>query len=56
MNYAHDKMNYSHETAPTEFLEANGISYAYRRFGVAHGTPIVLLQHFRGGLDNWGPS
>src|SRR5262252_3812717 len=48
-------MNYSHETAPTQFIEADGVRYAYRRFGMGDGTPIILLQHFRGGLDNWDP-
>ena len=48
-------MTYSHETAPTQFIEANGVRYAYRHFGLANGPPIVLLQHFRGGLDNWDP-
>ena len=34
---------------------ANGIDYAYRRVGA--GTPaLVLLQHFRGNLDNWDPA
>lgn len=46
---------YSHVTAPTQFVEANGIRYAYRRFGAETGTPLVFLQHFRGGLDNWDP-
>ena len=33
---------------------ANGIDYAYRDVG--EGTPpLVLLQHFRGNLDNWDP-
>ena len=45
----------THITAPTRFLEANGIHYAYRRFGSESGTPLVFLQHFRGGLDNWDP-
>ena len=38
---------------------ANGISYAYRDTGSADGTggvPLVLLQHFRGNLDNWDPA
>jgi pimeloyl-ACP methyl ester carboxylesterase len=48
-------MNYSHETAPTQFIEADGVRYAYRRFGMGDRAPIVLLQHFRGGLDNWDP-
>jgi pimeloyl-ACP methyl ester carboxylesterase len=34
---------------------ANGIDYAYREIG--EGTPpLVLLQHFRGNLDNWDPA
>jgi pimeloyl-ACP methyl ester carboxylesterase len=45
-------------TVPTLTVEAaNGITYAYRRFGAAdHGrAPLVFLQHFRGNLDNWDP-
>ena len=34
---------------------ANGVSYAYRRPGPASGRPLVLLQHFRGNLENWDP-
>lgn len=34
---------------------SNGISYAYRRLGRTGGRPLVLLQHFRGNLDNWDP-
>jgi pimeloyl-ACP methyl ester carboxylesterase len=34
---------------------ANGIGYAYRDTG-GDGTPLVLLQHFRGNLDNWDPA
>src|SRR6187399_2469187 len=34
---------------------ANGIDYAYRQVGKK--TPaLVLLQHFRGNLDNWDPA
>jgi pimeloyl-ACP methyl ester carboxylesterase len=34
---------------------ANGIDYTYRQVG--EGTPaLVLLQHFRGNLDNWDPA
>src|SRR5260370_22413223 len=45
----------THVTAPIGFVEADGIRYAYRRFGSESGTPLVFLQHFRGGLDNWDP-
>jgi pimeloyl-ACP methyl ester carboxylesterase len=33
----------------------NGIEYAYRDLG-ADDVPLVLLQHFRGNLDNWDPA
>ena len=33
----------------------NGIEYAYRDLG-ASDVPLVLLQHFRGNLDNWDPA
>jgi pimeloyl-ACP methyl ester carboxylesterase len=49
------RSGYSHVTAPTQFVTANGIRYAYRRFGVENGTPLVFLQHFRGGMDHWDP-
>jgi pimeloyl-ACP methyl ester carboxylesterase len=43
-------------TAPNRMVSAaNGIDYAYRQVG--EGTPaLVLLQHFRGNLDNWDPA
>jgi pimeloyl-ACP methyl ester carboxylesterase len=47
--------HHTHLTAPTRFVEANGVLYAYRRFGSESGAPLVFLQHFRGGLDNWDP-
>jgi pimeloyl-ACP methyl ester carboxylesterase len=34
---------------------ANGVDYAYRDTG-GSGVPLVLLQHFRGNLDNWDPA
>ena len=32
-----------------------GLSFAYRDTG-GDGRPVVLLQHFRGNLDNWDPA
>jgi pimeloyl-ACP methyl ester carboxylesterase len=46
----------SNTTAPTEILQANGQSYAYRRFGKGSGLPLIFLQHFTGTLDNWDPA
>src|SRR5690242_6505175 len=43
-------------TAPTRFGQADGTRFAYRRFGDPIGTPIVLLQHFMGNLDNYDPA
>jgi len=31
-------------------------TYAYRRFGVRTGRPLLCLQHFTGTLDNWDPA
>ena len=33
----------------------NAIEYAYRDLGRSD-LPLVLLQHFRGSLDNWDPA
>jgi pimeloyl-ACP methyl ester carboxylesterase len=33
----------------------NGIEYAYRDLGNGD-VPLVVLQHFRGNLDNWDPA
>jgi pimeloyl-ACP methyl ester carboxylesterase len=48
----------SNATAPTEFLQANAHTYAYRRFGNGNGfgLPLLCLQHFTGTLDNWDPA
>src|SRR4029077_347902 len=47
--------NYTHQTAPTQFVEANGIRFAYRRFGKTGGVPIVFNQHYLGTMDYWDP-
>ena len=46
----------SNTTAPTQILQVNGHSYAYRRFGNGSGLPLLCLQHFTGTLDNWDPA
>ena len=45
-----------HQTAPTEFIEAAGIRFAYRRFGAKSGVPLVFFQHFMGNLDDHDPA
>ncbi len=49
-------MIHTHQTAPTQFVEANGIRFAYRRFGKAGGVPIVFNQHYTGTMDYWDPA
>jgi pimeloyl-ACP methyl ester carboxylesterase len=46
----------SHQIAPTQRVEANGIRFAYRRFGKSNGVPLVLNQHFMGTMDHWDPA
>jgi pimeloyl-ACP methyl ester carboxylesterase len=42
--------------APTKVVTAaDGAAYAYRDVG-SGAVPLVLLQHFRGNLDNWDPA
>ena len=48
--------DYTHQTAPTQFVEANGIRFAYRRFGKPDGIPLVFNQHFTGTMDHWDPA
>jgi hypothetical protein len=46
---------HTHETAPTRYVEADGIRFAYRRFGGGEGLPLLFCQHFTGTMDNWDP-
>jgi pimeloyl-ACP methyl ester carboxylesterase len=43
------------ELANLSVKTAEGMSIAYRDTG-GGGTPVLLLQHFRGNLDNWDPA
>src|SRR5262245_14725655 len=47
---------HTHQTAPTQFVEANGARFAYRRFGKTGGVPLVFNQHFMGTMDHWDPA
>jgi len=48
--------DYTHETVPTDFIAADTIRYAYRRFGKAGKTPLLLLGYFNSNLDAWDPA
>lgn len=47
----------THQTAETQFIEVDGATFTYRRWGNSdtQQPPLFFLQHFRGGLDNWDP-
>jgi pimeloyl-ACP methyl ester carboxylesterase len=47
---------YTHETVPTLFVEADGMRYAYRRFGRAGAIPMLFLGYFNSNMDAWDPA
>ena len=49
-------MLHSHQTAPTRFVEVEGVRFAYRRFGKSGGAPLVFNIHFTGTMDHWDPA
>jgi pimeloyl-ACP methyl ester carboxylesterase len=48
--------NYTHETVSTQFVEADGVRYAYRRFGQTGKVPLLLLEYFNSNMDGWDPA
>jgi pimeloyl-ACP methyl ester carboxylesterase len=56
MMHARRDMVHTHQTAPTQFVDAAGVRFAYRRFGKSGGVPLVFNQHFTGTMDHWDPA
>ena len=48
--------NYTHSTAPTQFVDAAGVRFAYRRFGAKIDIPLLFFMHFTGTMDHWDPA
>ena len=48
--------NYTHDTVPTQYVENEGIRYAYRRFGKPGSVPLLFLEYFNSNMDGWDPS
>jgi pimeloyl-ACP methyl ester carboxylesterase len=48
--------NQTHEAAPTQFVQAGGNCYAYRRFGKAGAVPLLFLEYFNSNMDGWDPA
>lgn len=42
-------------TAPTQYVEAGKVRFAYRDLGPRDGVPVVFLHHFTAVLDDWDP-
>jgi pimeloyl-ACP methyl ester carboxylesterase len=47
---------FTHDTAPTRYVESGGTRFAYRRFGSPGRPPLVFFQHFMGTLDDHDPA
>jgi pimeloyl-ACP methyl ester carboxylesterase len=41
--------------APTQTIDAGGVTFAYRELGPSTGAPVVFLTHLGAVLDNWDP-
>ena len=48
-------LNYTYATVPTQFVDANGIKFAYRSYGKSGGLPIIYFNHLAANLDNCDP-
>jgi hypothetical protein len=44
-------MTNTYATAGTQYVEAGGTRYAYRRMGGGGGVPLIFLQNIRQGMD-----
>ena len=45
----------AYKEAPTKTIDIGGATFAYRQLGPDSGTPVILLNHLAGVLDNWDP-
>ena len=44
-----------HETAPTQFVQAGNVQFAYRRLGPRGATPLLLRNYFAAHMGDWDP-
>jgi pimeloyl-ACP methyl ester carboxylesterase len=47
---------FTQDMALTQYVEAGGIRFAYRRLGMPGRLPLVFFQHFMGTLDDHDPA
>lgn len=48
-------VNYTYATVPTQFVDANGIKFAYRSYGKEGDIPVIYFNHLTANLDNCDP-
>lgn len=53
---AHAQTTGATVSAPTQTIEIDGARIAYRSFGPSTGVPLLLLNRFRGTMDDWDPA
>lgn len=46
---------YTYATVPTQFVESNGIKFAYRSYGKEGDIPVIYFNHLTANLDNCDP-
>lgn len=54
-NAQSENANYTYATVPTQFVEANGIKFAYRSYGKTGDIPVIYFNHLAANLDNCDP-
>jgi pimeloyl-ACP methyl ester carboxylesterase len=54
-NAQSDSVKYTYATVPTQFVEANGIKFAYRSYGKTGDVPVIYFNHLTANLDNCDP-
>ncbi|WP_413711805.1 alpha/beta fold hydrolase [Rhizobium sp. Rhizsp82] len=48
--------NFKADSAQTQYIQGALANYGYREIGGSEGTPIILLQRYRGTIDDWDPA
>jgi pimeloyl-ACP methyl ester carboxylesterase len=54
-NAQSESAKYTYATVPTQFVEANGIKFAYRSYGKTGDIPVIYFNHLTANLDNCDP-
>jgi hypothetical protein len=50
------KSTETHETAPTQFVQGEGVRFAHRRFGRRGQCALLFLNYLAANMDDWDPT